>query len=138
MRKLLCSIVLISAFSSCGGDSGGGTQLGLDQNLSRTCTFQLSSFLNGANARESRTYWDCTSNGRNFSAQLFSDGTGISNTAGGFTWSQTGCNSLVGNTSQNTETLTEINGSTASGIVTFRDTIQTTTVNVSCILRQVN
>lgn len=134
MRKLLCSIVLISAFSSCGGDSGGGTQLGLDQNLSRTCTFQLSSFLNGSNPQNSRNYWECRSNGRVFTTQIYNNGTGYSNTGGAYTWSQTGCNSIVLNTSANTETITDIAGSVNSGIVTFRDTIQTTTVNVSCVL----
>ena len=135
MKKLTLAPLLVFILASCGGSGEGGPpQLGLDQNLTRTCTFQLSSFLNGPNPRDARTYWECRSNGRVFTTQIYNDGTGYSNTGGAYTWSQTGCNSIVLNTSANTETITDIAGSVNSGIVTFRDTIQTTTVNVSCVL----
>ena len=89
------------------------------------CDFDFDSFLNGPNAQQSDSLWNCINNVDQITEfQAFEDGTGfISGTVvlgdGPFTYQQTGCRSARLQTSGGTSFIMDLRGSTQSGILTF-------------------
>lgn len=137
MRFILCILALILTLASqfgCGG-SENSNQLGLDNSLS--CDFQISSFMNGPNASEATSYWSCIEAGVSGILQVFTDGTGYNTANGAFTWSQTGCRSVSYNGGNASGEITEINGSTSSGILTAKDHVNGQINNASCVLQSI-
>jgi len=91
--KSILGLILISFMlvGGCGGgsdgDSGGEVE---------ACNFVLSTFLNGPNAEQSDSLWDCINeDGRLFAFQAFEDGTGFSTGVGPFTFQETGCREIT-------------------------------------------
>lgn len=141
MKKLIsfAFLSLALAFTSiygCGGGGSNSNQLGLDNSLS--CDFQLSSFMNGPNAEHATSYWSCTEAGVAGILAVFADGAGYSSTAGAFTWSQTGCRSVSYDGGNASGEITDINGTTTSGILTAKDHVNGHVNNASCVLQLIN
>lgn len=105
-------IVLLVAFLAVGGCGGGGGNDG-------ECDFDFDSFLNGPNAAEATTAWDCVDEFGNFAFQAFADGTGFSTGAGPLTYQQTGCRRAAIQTGFGNAEVINLDGSIDSGILTF-------------------
>jgi len=127
----LTLILLLLLFSSCGGASGEDL-IGLDAS-EQNCNFHMADFLNGNNAQDASTYWDCRAGNQVGVGGWFRDGTGVSDGVA-FTWSQTGCDSIdyVGTVAGE---VTNMRGSINSGIFTYTQRSNGYTQNVSCVLR---
>lgn len=126
--KTIIALVLL-AFMTIGGCGGGG---GGDN-----CDFDILGFANGQNAIVADSVWLCENEmGIVFQLQVFLDGTGINFGSGlPFTWEQTGCRSIVTVTGSLVTDVTNIEGSTALGVLSYeaQDTGEPP-ITVGCVL----
>ena len=110
----------LGLIGGCGGGGGEGD----------ACDFVLSVFFNGANADEATSQWNCegSSPGEivpDFVFQAFDDGTGFSSAVGPFTFQETGCRRASYQSGAGNATVSNIQGSIDSGILTFFQTSST-------------
>lgn len=123
-------IVLIVAFLAVGGCGGGG---GNDEE----CDFDFDSFLNGPNATEATTAWDCEDQFAFFAFQAFEDGTGFSTGVGAFTFQRAGCRRAVFQSGSGNGEIKNLEGSIDSGILTYEQVSDNPNLNTgpaACIL----
>lgn len=133
MKKFLVALFFTLVLAGCGGDdSGDDNQFTGNEN----CGFDVSSFVNGPNSPNTKTFWDCTIDGTSQAFTFYSDGTGFLQYGGAFTWKQTGCREVEYKNGFGIGVASGINGSTSSGILTFSDKFEGETSNASCILKK--
>jgi len=126
----IVAVVLLSLglIGGCGGSGGG-----------EGCDFDFDAFLNGVNAQFADSQWDCIDSfDQLFSFQAFEDGTGFSTGVGPFTYQQTGCRSLNFQSGAGNGTVSNIQGSIDSGILTFFQTSSVPELNdisAGCLLQ---
>jgi len=120
MRTLVVALLFVGLgllnIGGCGG-SGGGDE----------CDFDFDAFLNGADFQTATSQWNCTDNfDQQFSIQAFEDGTGFSTSGVGiFTYQRTGCRMLVYQSAIGNATVSNLQGSIDSGVLTFFQTSST-------------
>ena len=130
----IVAVVLLSLglIGGCGGSGGG-----------EGCDFDFDAFLNGVNANQATSQWDCVGSKPgeivpDFVFQAFEDGTGFSTSdVGIFTFQQTGCRSLNYQSGAGNATISNIQGSIDSGVLTFFQTSSTPElddISSGCIL----
>ncbi len=109
---ILIVLVAFMSIGGCGGGDGGGNG---------GCDFDFDSFLNGPNAQSANSEWDCIVEDivGIIAFQAFEDGTGFSSEIGPFTYQQTGCRSARFQSGEGSGSVVLIEGSIASGILTF-------------------
>ncbi len=120
MKKTLSVMALVSCLfiAACGSEGGD------------SCDFNISSITNGASLATATSIWSCTAGNLTFT----DDGAGLDSSVGAFTWSETGCRSLSVNTASGSADITELSGSTASNVMTFRQDGEMGSGDESCVL----
>jgi len=128
MRKLI-SILVLLVLLNIGGCGGGGSS-------DSTCDFDFNSFLNGPNAQQADSQWDCINSADEVSSfQAFEDGAGFSSIIGPFTYERIGCRSASVDSAAGSSVVNNIDGSIESGILTFTQTFDADgTFDVGCVL----
>jgi len=129
--RILLTVLLFGLFAgsfvACDG-GGEGEQ----------CDFDFDAILNGANTELANSEWTCIDNFEQvFTVRVFEDGTGFSSSVGFFTFQQTGCRSLDFQSAVGNATVSNLQGSIDSGIVTFFQSssiLELDGISASCIL----
>lgn len=140
MKKLL-TLGALALLAACGGDDG------IDPNGSLNCDFEFSAITNGPDGDSLSSYWQCATSGPLGAFALTDEGEGVSivtngqqTNYAGFQWDETGCGRMQASgvnlaTGENfTSTAYDLNGSRASGQLTFTYSEAGKTVKVSCAL----
>lgn len=117
MKKIIPSILFVLFLTCCGGG---------------TCSYDISTFANGESAATATNYWSCQSDGTIYSFAFYMDGTGWDEIGGSFNWKQVGCRDVRAENAGGTFYITDIIGSTDSGIANFTRSGG----DVSCTLMQ--
>ena len=117
--SMICTLMILTA--ACGGGSD-------------SCSVVVEDFTNGANATVTENIWNCISTNSSFTFAFYDDGTGLSSALGAFTWEEVGCQELDVEAVTGTNHVTNAAGSIASGILTFTQTLGSTSIHVSCTL----
>ena len=86
---------------------------------SGTCDFDINSFANGTSLNTATSYWQCYSDNYVDRIAFFTDGTGVFESTGPFTWQENGCRSVTVSDANGDFTGTNFDGSMSSGIMTF-------------------
>ncbi len=117
MKTIVLAALIAISLASCGGG---------------TCSYDISTFANGESAATATNYWSCQSDGAIYSFTFYMDGTGWDEIGGSFAWKQIGCRDVRAENASGTFYITDIIGSTASGLANFTRSGE----DVSCTLMQ--
>ena len=125
----IVAVVLLS-FGLIGGCGGGG---GGDGDV---CDFSINEITNGPDSFNAFSLWACINElDEEFIFQVFDDGKGFSDGIGIFTWVRTGCRSASVDGELASGDITNIEGSTFIGLLTFDEQLnQRPTDSVICVL----
>lgn len=104
---------------------------------SDTCDFNISSFLNGSNYDSSTTFWSCIQQGSTLNVAIYSNGTGLSEEFGAFTWEEAGCGRISYTSSEGDGVMSNIEGSISSGVVTLTNSSGEASASISCTLQKI-
>ena len=123
MKKTLFAMIIAAclAITACGG--GGGA-----------CNFDILTFTNGATVATATSAWACQCGNQVFAFVFADDGAGFDTTIGAFTWTETGCRQVAIDSAFGDATITDIDGSIASGIATFHQSGDLGEGDCSCVL----